>query len=128
VYKQEYDSTIFYATLRIMAKARSIRALSIERLEALCDEKGITLGQLARHVAHLDRSQATEWKKRGTIPGGDKIEAICFYFGVSPAYLFGRTPQECADYMSRVSEREFKRGLRADDNQVPPPIAPYRDG
>ena len=62
----------------------------------LCKKKGISCKKAAEDIG-LSNSITTKWKKTGATPGGDTLQRIAEYFGVSIDYLLGKeaksTPQ-----------------------------------
>lgn len=60
-----------------------------ERLNMLCDEKGITKKQLTEDCG-LNKNSPTNWK-HGKIPINSIQQLLAQYFGVSVDYLMGRT-------------------------------------
>ena len=57
---------------------------------ALCDEKGVSCKKAAAEIG-LSNSITTKWKKTGATPGGETLEKVAAYFGVTTDYLLGKT-------------------------------------
>ena len=55
----------------------------------LCKKKGISCKKAAEDIG-LSNSITTKWKKTGATPGGDSLQRIAEYFGVSIDYLLGK--------------------------------------
>ncbi len=55
----------------------------------LCKKKGISCKKAAEDIG-LSNSITTKWKKTGATPGGDTLQRIAEYFGVSIDYLLGK--------------------------------------
>lgn len=55
----------------------------------LCKKKGISCKKAAEDMG-LSNSITTKWKKTGATPGGDTLQRIAEYFGVSIDYLLGK--------------------------------------
>ena len=59
------------------------------RLKQLRKEKGITQTELAAQIG-VRRAAVANWETGVRTPKGDTITAICYYFDVTPDYLFGQ--------------------------------------
>lgn len=57
---------------------------------ALCEEKGVSCKKAAAEIG-LSNSITTKWKKTGATPGGETLEKVAAYFGVTTDYLLGKT-------------------------------------
>lgn len=55
----------------------------------LCQQKGKSPNKAAEEIG-LSNSITTKWKKTGATPGGDTLQRIATYFGVSTDYLLGK--------------------------------------
>ena len=55
----------------------------------LCKKKGVSCKKAAEDIG-LSNSITTKWKKTGATPGGDTLNRIANYFGVSTDYLLGK--------------------------------------
>lgn len=71
----------------------------------LCAREGISPNKAAGEIG-LSNSITTKWKKTGATPGGDTLNRIAKYFGVSTDYLLGKektpTPEGERDLISDV--------------------------
>lgn len=56
---------------------------------ALCEEKGVSCKKAAAEIG-LSNSITTKWKKTGATPGGETLEKVAAYFGVTTDYLLGK--------------------------------------
>lgn len=55
----------------------------------LCQKKGVSCKKAAEDIG-LSNSITTKWKKTGATPGGDTLQRIALYFGVSTDFLLGK--------------------------------------
>ena len=55
----------------------------------LCARKGVSCKRAAEEIG-LSNSITTKWKKTGATPGGDTLQKIAVYFGVTTDYLLGK--------------------------------------
>lgn len=55
----------------------------------LCQQKGVSCKKAAEEIG-LSNSITTKWKKTGATPGGDTLQRIAKYFGVSTDFLLGK--------------------------------------
>ena len=55
----------------------------------LCKKKGISCKRAAEEIG-LSNSITTKWKKTGATPGGDTLQRIAAYFGVTSDLLLGK--------------------------------------
>ena len=73
----------------------------------LCKKKGVSCKKAAEDIG-LSNSITTKWKKTGATPGGDTLQRIASYFGVSTDYLLGKK--------SKIAPAETgKRSVSDDD-------------
>ncbi len=72
-------------------------------IQALADEKGVTIAQMLKDL-HLGQGTFSTWKKRGTTPSGEHLSKIADYFGVTVDYLLGKAakPEEPATESDRL--------------------------
>lgn len=59
----------------------------------LCTQKGVSCKKAAQDIG-LSNSITTKWKKTGATPGGDTLQKIANYFGVSTDFLLGAEKKE----------------------------------
>ena len=59
----------------------------------LCTQKGVSCKKAAQDIG-LSNSITTKWKKTGATPGGDTLQKIANYFGVSTDFLLGAWQKE----------------------------------
>lgn len=59
----------------------------------LCKEKGVSRTKAAEEIG-LSNSITTKWKKTGATPGGDTLEKVAAYFGVTIDRLLGKEEKE----------------------------------
>ena len=62
----------------------------LERLDALCKEKGISKRKLEME-ASLGHGIVSKWKKEGNLPNQQNLKKISDYLGVSTSYLLGES-------------------------------------
>lgn len=62
----------------------------LERVTELLRQRGITKNKLLLDIG-LNQTSFHNWAQRGTVPGGDTLEKLADYFGVTTDYLLGRT-------------------------------------
>lgn len=55
----------------------------------LCQRKGVSCKKAAEEIG-LSNSITTKWKKTGATPGGETLQRIAKYFGVSTDFLLGK--------------------------------------
>lgn len=55
----------------------------------LCQRKGVSCKKAAEEIG-LSNSITTKWKKTGATPGGETLQRIAKYFGVSADFLLGK--------------------------------------
>ena len=83
----------------------------------LCQKKGISCKKATEEMG-LSNSITTKWKKTGATPGGDTLQKIAAYFGVSTDYLLGKEPS--GDILSEVDIAFYGdyQELSEDDKQT----------
>lgn len=76
----------------------------------LCERKSKTPSKAADEIG-LSNSITTKWKKTGATPGGETLNKIAVYFGVSVDYLLGKekAPAESSEHL--VSDDDIKFAL-----------------
>ena len=81
----------------------------------LCKKKGVSCKKAAEDIG-LSNSITTKWKKTGATPGGDTLNRIANYFGVSTDYLLGKENQKAPAEAgkSSVSDDDIKFALWGD--------------
>ena len=60
-----------------------------DTFQALCEEKGVSCTRAAKEMG-LSNSITTKWRKTGATPGGETLEKVAAYFGVSTDSLLGK--------------------------------------
>ena len=75
--------------------------------QALCTKKGVSCKKAAEDIG-LSNSITTKWKKTGATPGGETLNKIAAYFGVSTDYLLGN---EKMPILTKKDERDIARIL-----------------
>ena len=80
-----------------------------EIVRSLIDKKGISINKM---LTDLDMGGGTfaTWEKRGTVPGGESLQKIAEYFGVTVDYLLGNG-------QSNDAAAEAESGLSTDDKR-----------
>lgn len=73
----------------------------------LCKEKGVSRTKAAEEIG-LSNSITTKWKKTGATPGGDTLEKVATYFGVSIDRLLGKEEKENSPDELVLTEGEKK--------------------
>lgn len=73
----------------------------------LCKEKGVSRTKAAEEIG-LSNSITTKWKKTGATPGGETLERVAVYFGVSIDRLLGKEEKE-----NSPSDFKFTEGEKA---------------
>lgn len=80
----------------------------------LCKKKGVSCKKAAEEIG-LSNSITTKWKKTGATPGGETLEKVAKYFGVSTDYLLGKTGTHAVELfpnpggMKKAPTREDER-------------------
>ena len=88
----------------------------------LCKEKGVSRTKAAEEIG-LSNSITTKWKKTGATPGGETLERVAVYFGVSIDRLLGKEEKEKSpdEYVLTEGERkliELFRKVPADRREL----------
>lgn len=65
----------------------------------LCSKKGVSCNKAAVEIG-LSNALPTKWKKTGATPGGDTLDRIGKYFGVTTDYLLGLSAQSQLDTLA----------------------------
>ena len=60
----------------------------LDRIKALCKERGVTIAQMARDLG-FGEGAIYKWPKNQ--PSGERVARVAKYFNVSTDYLYGRT-------------------------------------
>ena len=60
---------------------------------ALCIKKGVSCKKATEEIG-LSNSIATKWKKTGATPGGETLQKIADYFGVTIDYLLSKETEK----------------------------------
>lgn len=71
----------------------------------LCAEKGVSCKRAAEEIG-LSNSITTKWKKTGATPGGDTLEKVAAYFGVTIDHLLGKEEKENTPNEQTLTEGE----------------------
>lgn len=71
----------------------------------LCKEKGVSRTKAAEEIG-LSNSITTKWKKTGATPGGDTLEKVAAYFGVTIDRLLGKEEKENSPSELELTEGE----------------------
>ena len=71
----------------------------------LCKEKGVSRTKAAEEIG-LSNSITTKWKKTGATPGGDTLEKVAAYFGVTIDHLLGKEEKENTPNAQTLTEGE----------------------
>lgn len=72
----------------------------------LCEIKGVSCTRAADEIG-LSNSITTKWKKTGATPGGETLEKVAEYFGVTTDYLLSRESTErIPDKMAETATEE----------------------
>lgn len=85
----------------------------------LCKKKGISCKKAAEDIG-LSNSITTKWKKTGATPGGDTLNRIANYFGVSTDYLLGKESKKAPTAAGErsVSDDDIMFALWGDTDDV----------
>ena len=85
----------------------------------LCKKKGVSCKKAAEDIG-LSNSITTKWKKTGATPGGDTLNRIANYFGVSTDYLLGKETEKAPteDGERSVSDDDIKFALFGGDGEI----------
>lgn len=76
----------------------------------LCSKKGISPNKAAGEIG-LSNSITTKWKKTGATPGGDTLNRIAKYFGVSTDYLLGKEKAPAKNSGRKIDLQEVDIGF-----------------
>lgn len=78
----------------------------------LCQKKDVSCKKAAEDIG-LSNSITTKWKKTGATPGGETLQKIAAYFGVSTDYLLGKESKKAPTEKGErsVSDDEIKFAL-----------------
>lgn len=72
----------------------------------LCEKRGVSCKRAAEEIC-LSNSITTKWKKTGATPGGETLEKVAEYFGVTTDYLLSRESTErIPDKMEETATEE----------------------
>ena len=85
--------------------------------QALCNKKGVSCKKAAEDIG-LSNSITTKWKKTGATPGGDTLNRIATYFGVTTDYLLGKEKAPAESGKRSVSDDEIKFALFGGDGEI----------
>ena len=85
----------------------------------LCKKNGISCKKAAEDIG-LSNSITTKWKKTGATPGGDTLNRIAAYFGVSTDYLLGKKTEKASTENGerQMRDEELKFALWGDCTDV----------
>ena len=85
----------------------------------LCKKKGVSCKKAAEDIG-LSNSITTKWKKTGATPGGDTLNRIADYFGVSTDYLLGKESKKAPTVAGErsVSDDDIMFALWGDTDDV----------
>lgn len=78
----------------------------------LCKKKGISCKKAAEDIG-LSNSITTKWKKTGATPGGETLNRIAGYFGVSTDYLLGKKEKKAP-----TDRGECYESLQSNENVI----------
>ena len=73
----------------------------------LCAAKGVSCTRAAKDIG-LSNSITTKWKKTGATPGGETLDKVAAYFGVSTDYLLGIDEKKNPPSKLEPTERESR--------------------
>ena len=59
-----------------------------KRVKELREERGISMGELARHIG-TSQQNVSRWESGEVMPGGDALLKLSKFFNVSIDYLMG---------------------------------------
>lgn len=72
----------------------------------LCKEKGVSRTKAAEEIG-LSNSITTKWKKTGATPGGETLERVAVYFGVSIDRLLGKEEKSPDEFVLTEGEKKL---------------------
>ena len=84
---------------------------------ALCKTKGKSPTKAADEIG-FSNSITTKWKKTGATPGGDTLQKIAAYFGVSIDYLLEKENALTGNGERTVSDEDIKFALFGGDGEI----------
>lgn len=73
----------------------------------LCKQKNVSCKKAANDIG-LSNSITTKWKKTGATPGGETLQKIANYFGVSIDFLLGQEKIEALQPLIKEDEQGSK--------------------
>lgn len=79
----------------------------------LCAKEGISPNKAAGEIG-LSNSITTKWKKTGATPGGDTLNRIAKYFGVSTDHLLGKEKAPTPQGERKIDLQEVDVGFYGD--------------
>ena len=94
----------------------------------LCKKKRVSRTKAAEEIG-LSNSITTKWKKTGATPGGDTLEKVAAYFGVSTDFLLGKEEKENSpsEFLLTEGERDLLELFRLiPEDQQPVVLAMIR--
>lgn len=82
----------------------------VERIEKLLNDARIPKNKMLEDLS-LSVNSFSNWRNRGTIPGGDTLQKIADYFGVTVDYLLGKTDikEKAPDQGDQVQDKNVVR-------------------
>ena len=85
----------------------------------LCRQKGKSPNKAAEEIG-LSNSITTKWKKTGATPGGETLQRIATYFGVTTDRLLGKENIKAptASGERSVSDEDIKFALFGGDGEI----------
>lgn len=89
----------------------------------LCKEKGVSRTKAAEEIG-LSNSITTKWKKTGATPGGDTLDRVAAYFGVSIDRLLGKEDKENSpdEFVLTEGEKELLELFRMIPEEQQPAV------
>lgn len=83
----------------------------VEKIRALCEEKGETFASLERK---MDFGNGTIRRWENALPSADKLSKVADYFGVSTDFLLGRESKSSAlPFLNQRDERDIEKRLES---------------
>lgn len=85
----------------------------------LCQQKGKSPNKAAEEIG-LSNSITTKWKKTGATPGGETLQKIASYFGVTTDLLLGKENIKAPTVSGErsVSDDDIKFALFGGDGEI----------
>ena len=82
----------------------------VERIEKLLNDARIPKNKMLEDLS-LSVNSFSNWRNRGTIPGGDTLQKIADYFGVTVDFLLGKTDikEKAPDQDDQVQDKNVLR-------------------